>query len=99
MVQIPNALLFNAPWLSQVSYNVFFFLVDGEEMDTISPDHLSAMVNLLEKCAPSPRPNKTFSFAREPPDGCEKVKIIDEPRYVFLYILILQHNLQLDFAC
>ena len=52
-------------------------------MDTISPDHLSAMENLLEKCAPSPRPNKTFSFAREPPDGCEKVKIIDEPRYAF----------------
>ena len=60
----------------------FLFAVDGEEMDTISPDHLSDMNTLLEKCAPSPRPNKTFSFAREPPDGCEKVKIIDEPRFV-----------------
>ncbi len=51
-------------------------------MDTKSPDHLSA-VDWAEK-APSPRPNKSFSFVREPPDGCEKVKIVDEPRSVLL---------------
>ena len=33
------------------------------------------------KYVPSPKPNKSFSFVRSPPDGCEKVKtVIEEPR-------------------
>lgn len=26
----------------------------------------------------SPRPNKTYAFQREPPEGCEKVRVWDE---------------------
>ncbi|XP_061179742.1 glucocorticoid-induced transcript 1 protein-like [Saccostrea echinata] len=30
------------------------------------------------KVVASPRPNKSYSFVREPPDGCEKIKVITE---------------------
>ena len=30
------------------------------------------------KVVASPRPNKSYSFVREPPDGCEKIKVISE---------------------
>ncbi|KAJ8314355.1 hypothetical protein KUTeg_008916 [Tegillarca granosa] len=43
--------------------------VDGEGCE--SPDSQFKVVS-------SPRPNKSYSFVREPPDGCEKVKVIDE---------------------
>lgn len=45
------------------------FSVDGEGCE--SPDSQFKVVS-------SPRPNKSYSFVREPPDGCEKVKVIDE---------------------
>ena len=43
---------------------------------------LESPLETLLKCVPSPRPNKSFSFAREPPDGCEKVKMAEEQRSV-----------------
>uniref|UniRef100_A0A8C5HJC9 Protein FAM117A-like n=1 Tax=Gouania willdenowi TaxID=441366 RepID=A0A8C5HJC9_GOUWI len=33
---------------------------------------------LLPPCSSSPRPNKTYSFQREPPEGCERVRLCDE---------------------
>ncbi|XP_034046462.1 RUN domain-containing protein 3A-like isoform X2 [Thalassophryne amazonica] len=32
----------------------------------------------LQPCASSPRPNKTYSFQREPPEGCERVRVCEE---------------------
>ncbi|XP_008327539.1 protein FAM117A isoform X2 [Cynoglossus semilaevis] len=33
---------------------------------------------LMQPCSSSPRPNKTYSFQREPPEGCERVRVCDE---------------------
>ncbi|KAG7220609.1 hypothetical protein INR49_017863 [Caranx melampygus] len=33
---------------------------------------------LLQPCSSSPRPNKTYSFQREPPEGCERVRVCEE---------------------
>ncbi|XP_029997220.1 RUN domain-containing protein 3A-like isoform X2 [Sphaeramia orbicularis] len=33
---------------------------------------------LLQPCSPAPRPNKTYSFQREPPEGCELVRVCEE---------------------
>ncbi|XP_071325395.1 protein FAM117A isoform X4 [Trachinotus anak] len=33
---------------------------------------------LLQSCSSSPRPNKTYSFQREPPEGCERVRVCEE---------------------
>uniref|UniRef100_A0A3B4G5J1 Family with sequence similarity 117 member A n=1 Tax=Pundamilia nyererei TaxID=303518 RepID=A0A3B4G5J1_9CICH len=33
---------------------------------------------LLQACSSSPRPNKTYSFQREPPEGCERVRVCEE---------------------
>ena len=46
---------------------VFICLVEGCE----SPDSLQKKIS-------SPGPNNSYLFVREPPDGCEKVKVIDE---------------------
>lgn len=32
----------------------------------------------LQSCSSSPRPNKTFAFQREPPEGCERVRVCEE---------------------
>lgn len=32
----------------------------------------------LPKYAASPRPNNSYMFKREPPEGCEKVKVSEE---------------------
>lgn len=34
---------------------------------------------LLQPCSSAPRPNKTYSFQREPPEGCERVGVCEEP--------------------
>ncbi|XP_013420871.1 glucocorticoid-induced transcript 1 protein-like [Lingula anatina] len=47
--------------------------VDKVDLDPGSPDPQS-------KYAASPRPNKSYQFVREPPDGCEKVPLLDETR-------------------
>ncbi|XP_038140943.1 protein FAM117A-like isoform X1 [Cyprinodon tularosa] len=33
---------------------------------------------LQQPCSSSPRPNKTYSFQREPPEGCERVRVCEE---------------------
>lgn len=35
----------------------------------------------LPKFASSPKPNNSYMFKREPPEGCEKVKAFEEMRY------------------
>lgn len=32
----------------------------------------------LPKYATSPKPNNSYMFKREPPEGCEKVKVFEE---------------------
>uniref|UniRef100_A0A8C6TVI7 Family with sequence similarity 117 member Aa n=1 Tax=Neogobius melanostomus TaxID=47308 RepID=A0A8C6TVI7_9GOBI len=34
---------------------------------------------LLQPCSSAPRPNKTYPYQREPPEGCERVGICEEP--------------------
>uniref|UniRef100_A0A8C9XNY5 Family with sequence similarity 117 member A n=1 Tax=Sander lucioperca TaxID=283035 RepID=A0A8C9XNY5_SANLU len=34
---------------------------------------------LLQPCSSAPRPNKTHGFQREPPEGCERVRVCEEP--------------------
>ncbi|KAK3108298.1 hypothetical protein FSP39_005178 [Pinctada imbricata] len=47
-------------------------LEKGDGVHCESPDFSSL------KIMSSPRPNKSYAFVREPPDGCEKVKVITE---------------------
>ncbi|TKS92280.1 Solute carrier family 35 member B1 [Collichthys lucidus] len=40
--------------------------------------HLHWIPPLLQPCSSSPRPNKTCSFQRQPPEGCERVRVCEE---------------------
>lgn len=52
-----------------LKFSIFSPDIEGCESDT--PDsHF--------KVVASPRPNKSYSFGREPPDGCEKIRVIVE---------------------
>lgn len=45
--------------------------------DEVQPSSLLPLCSsFLPSC--SPRPNKTYAFQREPPEGCEKVRVWDE---------------------
>ncbi|XP_017274811.1 protein FAM117A isoform X1 [Kryptolebias marmoratus] len=33
---------------------------------------------VMQPCSSSPRPNKTFSFQRVPPEGCERIQVCEE---------------------
>ncbi|XP_034750838.1 protein FAM117A isoform X3 [Etheostoma cragini] len=33
---------------------------------------------LLQLCSSAPRPNRTYGFQREPPEGCERVRVCEE---------------------
>uniref|UniRef100_A0A8D2ZDJ9 Family with sequence similarity 117 member Ba n=1 Tax=Scophthalmus maximus TaxID=52904 RepID=A0A8D2ZDJ9_SCOMX len=53
--------------------------------DSISPSYLTVLNDTklgpyspLPKYAASPRPNNSYMFKREPPEGCEKVKVSEE---------------------
>uniref|UniRef100_A0A8C5G7X2 Uncharacterized protein n=1 Tax=Gouania willdenowi TaxID=441366 RepID=A0A8C5G7X2_GOUWI len=53
--------------------------------DSISPSYLTVLNDTklgpyspLPKYAASPRPNNSYMFKREPPEGCEKVKAFEE---------------------
>uniref|UniRef100_A0A3B3B6J1 Family with sequence similarity 117 member Ba n=1 Tax=Oryzias melastigma TaxID=30732 RepID=A0A3B3B6J1_ORYME len=54
--------------------------------DSISPSYLTVLNDTLSPCSPlpkyaaSPRPNNSYTFKREPPEGCEKVKVIEETK-------------------
>lgn len=56
----------------------------------------------LPKYASSPKPNNSYMFKREPPEGCERVKVFtEETQSVLLLILfffiIIIYNLSLPF--
>uniref|UniRef100_A0A3B4E6Q9 Family with sequence similarity 117 member Ba n=1 Tax=Pygocentrus nattereri TaxID=42514 RepID=A0A3B4E6Q9_PYGNA len=51
--------------------------------DSVSPSTSSLSVDLgpyspLPKYASSPKPNNSYMFKREPPEGCERVKVFEE---------------------
>lgn len=43
----------------------------------------------LPKFASSPKPNNSYMFKREPPEGCEKIKAFEEMRYRLVLLLNL----------
>ncbi|XP_040011845.1 protein FAM117A isoform X2 [Xiphias gladius] len=57
---------------------------DPVDCETLCPSPSSSLPSfaldppLLQPCSPSPRPNKTYSFQREPPEGCERVRVCEE---------------------
>ncbi|KAM3860045.1 protein FAM117A-like [Diretmus argenteus] len=55
-------------------------LTDSAELCLLSPfsPHGEADTSLPLLLASSPRPNKSCCFQREPPEGCEKVRVWDE---------------------
>lgn len=44
-------------------------------------DQISAQYNSQPKYASSPRPNNSYKFKRQPPDGAEQIKVIKENNY------------------
>uniref|UniRef100_A0A7N6B1X0 Family with sequence similarity 117 member Aa n=1 Tax=Anabas testudineus TaxID=64144 RepID=A0A7N6B1X0_ANATE len=58
----------------------------GSQMDheTLCPSASTSLPSfaleppLLQACSTSPRPNKTYSFQREPPEGCERIRVCEE---------------------
>lgn len=40
----------------------------------------------LPKFASSPKPNNSYMFKREPPEGCEKIKAFEEMRYRLILV-------------
>ncbi|XP_017284119.1 glucocorticoid-induced transcript 1 protein isoform X3 [Kryptolebias marmoratus] len=51
---------------------------DGSPCSAEEIDKDSVCSSPLPKFAPSPKPNNSYMFKREPPEGCEKVKVFDE---------------------
>ncbi|XP_075998778.1 protein FAM117A [Genypterus blacodes] len=45
---------------------------------------------LLQPCSSSPRPNKSSAFQREPPEGCERVRVCEEAMSSFQDESLLQ---------
>ncbi len=59
-------------------------LIDSPEMCLLSPfsSQNEADPSLPLLMSSSPGPNKSCCFQREPPEGCEKVRVWEETRYV-----------------
>ncbi|XP_034049503.1 protein FAM117A-like isoform X2 [Thalassophryne amazonica] len=53
--------------------------VDGNLLSPC-PSHSEADLSAPLQTASSPRPNKSYCFQREPPEGCEKVRVWEETR-------------------
>uniref|UniRef100_A0A3Q2QJL7 Glucocorticoid-induced transcript 1 protein n=1 Tax=Fundulus heteroclitus TaxID=8078 RepID=A0A3Q2QJL7_FUNHE len=51
---------------------------DGSPCSAEEIDKDSGCSSPLPKFATSPKPNNSYMFKREPPEGCEKVKVFDE---------------------
>ncbi|XP_037532630.1 glucocorticoid-induced transcript 1 protein [Nematolebias whitei] len=51
---------------------------DGSPCSTEEIDKDSVCSSPLPKFTTSPKPNNSYTFKREPPEGCEKVKVFDE---------------------
>ncbi|XP_036797298.1 protein FAM117A isoform X2 [Oncorhynchus mykiss] len=49
---------------------------DPVDCETVCPSPVVLDPSLLQPS--SPRPNKTYSFQREPPEGCERVRVVCE---------------------
>jgi len=60
---------------------------DGVVPDGVVPDGVPSLSpdggssSPLPKFASSPKPNNSYMFKREPPEGCEKIKAFEEMRY------------------
>lgn len=70
----------------RVSFFFIFFIVFSDNLCS-SP---------LPKFATSPKPNNSYMFKREPPEGCEKVKVFDELVWVFIGLplgFVFRHTL------
>ena len=54
----------------------------------------------LPKYAASPRPNNSYTFKREPPEGCEKVKVFEESMWVqrLVWFCLIWTRHMLDFT-
>ncbi|XP_020776524.1 glucocorticoid-induced transcript 1 protein-like isoform X2 [Boleophthalmus pectinirostris] len=50
----------------------------GSPCSTEDTDKDSVCCSPLPKFATSPKPNNSYMFKREPPEGCERVKVFDE---------------------
>uniref|UniRef100_A0A673VMF3 Family with sequence similarity 117 member Aa n=1 Tax=Salmo trutta TaxID=8032 RepID=A0A673VMF3_SALTR len=50
---------------------------DPVDCETVCPSPVVLDPSLLQPSS-SPRPNKTYSFQREPPEGCERVRVVCE---------------------
>nr|CBN81404.1 Protein FAM117B [Dicentrarchus labrax] len=59
-------------------------LIDGAEIGLLSPfpSQNEADLSMPLLMSSSPGPNKSCCFQREPPEGCEKVRVWEETRYV-----------------
>uniref|UniRef100_A0A8C7ISE0 Family with sequence similarity 117 member A n=1 Tax=Oncorhynchus kisutch TaxID=8019 RepID=A0A8C7ISE0_ONCKI len=51
---------------------------DPVDCETVCPSPVVLDPSLLQPSSSSPRPNKTYSFQREPPEGCERVRVVCE---------------------
>lgn len=51
---------------------------DGSPCSAEEIDKDNLCSSPLPKFATSPKPNNSYMFKREPPEGCEKVKVFDE---------------------
>ncbi|XP_015256290.1 glucocorticoid-induced transcript 1 protein isoform X2 [Cyprinodon tularosa] len=51
---------------------------DGSPCSTEETDKDNGCSSPLPKFATSPKPNNSYMFKREPPEGCERVKVFDE---------------------
>ena len=56
---------------------------DAALIPCLLPGADSGSSSPLPKFASSPKPNNSYMFKREPPEGCEKIKAFEETRYGF----------------
>uniref|UniRef100_A0AAQ4PF97 Family with sequence similarity 117 member Aa n=1 Tax=Gasterosteus aculeatus aculeatus TaxID=481459 RepID=A0AAQ4PF97_GASAC len=60
------------------------FLAEPADCETACPAPSTPLPSfaldppLLQPCSSAPRPSKTYSFQREPPEGCERVRVCEE---------------------
>lgn len=68
-------------WVFEFNLWMFFCLEPADcEVQGSSPSlpPFPPEPSLFQPCSSSPRPNKTCSFLREPPEGCERVRVCEE---------------------
>uniref|UniRef100_A0A8C7IWA0 Family with sequence similarity 117 member A n=1 Tax=Oncorhynchus kisutch TaxID=8019 RepID=A0A8C7IWA0_ONCKI len=66
-------------WMSQMATEPQFLPRGAAVVPRVNPPlPLVLDPSLLQPSSSSPRPNKTYSFQREPPEGCERVRVVCE---------------------